>query len=67
MQVLSGKPIMDQIVAGRLCFYRRPVPQVQLYTRGDWRQELNRFHRAQQNAILELNTLYHRALNQVGE
>ncbi|MCI8687498.1 MAG: phosphoenolpyruvate--protein phosphotransferase [Lawsonibacter sp.] len=67
MQVLLGKPIMDQIVAGRLCFYRRPVPQVQLYTQGDWRQEINRFHRAQQISILELNTLYHRALNQVGE
>ena len=67
MQVLLGKPIMDQIVAGRLCFYRRPVPQVQLYTQGDWRQEINRFHRAQQISILELNTLYHRVLNQVGE
>ncbi len=67
MQILSGKAIMEQIVAGRLCFYRRPAPQVQLYTRGDWRQEINRFHRAQQTSILELNTLYHRALHQVGE
>ena len=67
MQVLAGKAIMDQIVAGRLCFYRRPETQIQMYTRGNWRQELNRFHRAQQISILELNTLYHRALNQVGE
>ena len=67
MHILSGKAIMEQIVAGRLCVYRRPAPQVQLYTLGDWRQEINRFHRAQQLAILELNTLYHRALNQVGE
>lgn len=67
MQVLTGKAIMEQIVAGQLCFYRRPAPQIQMYTRGDWRQELNRFHRAQQTAIQELNTLYHRALNQVGE
>ena len=67
MQILTGKAIMEQIVAGRLCFYRRPAPQVQLYTQGDWRQEVNRFHRAQQMAILELTTLYHRALNQVGE
>ena len=59
MQVLKGKAIMEQIVAGRLCFYRRPTPQVQLYTQGDWRQEVNRFHRAQQTAILELTTLYH--------
>ena len=58
---------MEQIVAGRLCFYRRLEPQVQLYTRGDWRQEVNRFHRAQQTAILELNTLYHRAFHQVGD
>ena len=54
MQVLKGKAIMEQIVAGRLCFYRRPTPQVQLYTQGDWRQELNRFHRAQQNAKRQL-------------
>jgi len=67
MQVLRGKAIMEQIVAGRLCFYRRPAPQIQLYTKGNWRQEINRFHQAQQIAILELNTLYHRALNQVGE
>lgn len=67
MQILSGKAIMDQIVAGKLCIYRRPVPQVQLYTQGSWRQEINRFHQAQQLAILELNTLHHRALNQVGE
>ena len=67
MHILSGKAIMEQIVAGKLCVYRRPAPQVQLYTLGDWRQEINRFHRAQQLAILELNTLYHRALNQVGE
>lgn len=67
MQVLLGKAIMEQIVAGRLCFYRRPAPQIQLYTRGDWRQEVNRFHQAQQSAILELNTLYHRAFNQVGD
>ena len=62
MQVLQGKAIMDQIVAGRLCFYRRPTPQVQLYTQGDWRQEAHRFHQAQQTAILALPTLYHRAL-----
>lgn len=67
MQILKGKAIMEQIVAGRLCFYRRPAPQIQLYTQGNWRQEINRFHQAQQTAIVELSTLYHRALNQVGE
>lgn len=67
MQILSGKAIMEQIVVGRLNFYRRPSPQIHMYTQGGWRQEINRFHRAQQTAILELNTLYHRALNQVGE
>ena len=67
MHILSGKAIMEQIVAGKLCVYRRPAPQVQLYTQGDWRQEINRFHRAQQMAILELTTLYNRALNQVGD
>lgn len=67
MQILVGKPIMEQIVVGQLCFYRRPSAHVQLYTQGDWRQEINRFHQAQQMSIMELTTLYHRALNQVGE
>ncbi|MCI9155967.1 MAG: hypothetical protein HFF44_03375 [Lawsonibacter sp.] len=67
MQILSGKAIMEQIVVGRLCFYRRPAPQVQLYAQNGWRQEINRFYQAQQTAILELNTFYQRALNQVGE
>lgn len=67
MQVLSGKTIMEQIVAGRLCFYRRPVPTPQLYTHGNCRNEINRFHQAQQTAILELEAFYTRALHQVGE
>ena len=67
MQVLTGKPIMEQIVAGRLCFYRRPMPSPQLYTQDNWRRELTRFHQAQQAAIQELGSFYARARNQVGE
>ena len=67
MQVVIGKPIMQQIVAGRLCFYRRPVPTPQLYNRDNWRSETSRFHQAQQIAILELNAFYIRAREDVGE
>lgn len=67
MQVLTGKPIMEQIVAGRLCFYRRPIPSPQLYTQNNWRQEITRFHQAQQIAIGELSSFYLRARDQVGE
>ncbi len=67
MQILTGKPIMEQIVAGRLCFYRRPMPSPQLYTQNNWRQEITRFHQAQQVAIEELRSFYLSARDQVGE
>ena len=67
MQVVIGKPIMQQIVAGRLCFYRRPVPTPQLYNRDNWRSETSRFHQAQQTAIQELYEFYVRAREDVGE
>ncbi len=67
MQVVTGKPIMQQIVAGRLCFYRRPSPSPQLYNDDNWRGETSRFHRAQQIAIRELNDFYIRAREEVGE
>ena len=67
MQVLTGKAIMEQIVAGRLCFYQRPAPKPQLYSQNNWRMEINRFYQAQQVAIRELNAFHDRALHQVGE
>ena len=67
MQVVTGKPIMEQIVAGRLCFYRRPTPSPQLYTQNNWRQEITRFHQAQQTAIQELGSFYLAAREKVGE
>jgi len=67
MQILPGKAIMEQIVAGRLCFYRRPVPRPTWYSNEHWRQEVDRFHRAQQAAIHELDTFHDQALSQVGE
>lgn len=67
MQMLSGKAIMEQIVAGRLCFYRRPTPNPQLYTNGNCRGEITRFHQAQQIAITELQAFYAKALEEVGE
>lgn len=67
MHILAGKAIMEQIVAGILCFYRRPVPQPTLYCDGDWRHEIGRFHQAQQTAIGELTAFHDKALYQVGE
>lgn len=67
MQILTGKPIMEQIVAGRLCFYHRPVPTPQLYSENHFRQEINRFYQAQRAAINELLHFYQRAREDVGE
>ena len=60
---------MEQIVVGRLRFYRRPrlQPQTHLYTQEGWRNEAGRFHRAQQESIAQLRMFYHQALQQVGE
>ena len=67
MQLVTGKPIMEQIVAGRLCFYRRPVPTPQLHSQHHFRHEINRFHQAQRAAIDELNRFYDRCKADVGE
>lgn len=67
MQVRTGIPIMEQIVAGTLQFYHRTKPVVKERSMLNWREEKERFDRAQRQAILELAALYDRSSEQVGE
>lgn len=67
MQVLSGKAVMGQVVAGTLHFYHRPKPRMELLSRRIWQEEEVRFRAVQKHAVAELTALYNQACNQVGE
>ncbi len=59
---------MNRIVVGELCFYRRPeVKPRKLLSRRSVEKELERFSRAQEQAVRELNDFHDRACLQVGE
>ena len=67
MQVLSGKSVVEQAVAGTLHFYHRPRPRIELLSRRTRQEEEARFRMVQRQAAAELNALYDRACEQVGE
>jgi len=67
MQVLSGKAVMEQAVAGRLHFYHRTRPRIELLSQRTRQEEESRFRMVQRRAAVELNALYDRACEQVGE
>ena len=67
MQVRTGTPIMEQIVAGTLRFYHREMPQVLERSALDWQEEKARFERAQRQSIQELKLLFDRTAERLGE
>lgn len=67
VQVLTGKAIMEQIVAGKLRFYYRSTPEIPVWSKLDRQQEEQRFRQARHQAVLELAGLYDRAARQVSE
>ena len=66
MQAAVGKSISNQLVTGRLYFYHRLTLQPSAHSLLTWKEELQRFHTAQRQAVLELAALYDRAFDQVG-
>ena len=67
MQVLSGKAVIAQTVAGMLHFYHRPRPRIEPLSRRTRQEEEARFRMVQKRAAAELNALYDQACEQVGE
>lgn len=67
MYIAEGKSILGQIALGRLRFFHRPQPQLQVLSQRSAAEELARFQQGCELAVAELKQLYHRALGQVGE
>lgn len=66
MEMAIGKSILSQIAFGHLRFFQRACSQIDEVSQLSWQEEEQRFFKAQKRAVQQLNDLYERALNQVG-
>lgn len=67
MRILNGTGVFGGIAFGRLSFYKRSEQKIRRYHVEDTRAELRRFEKAKQTAATQLETLYEKALKEVGE
>ena len=67
MKVLEGKSVFGGIAIGRISFFDRGESQVVRRHIEDSQAELTRFEEAREQAKTELQGLYEKALQEVGE
>ncbi len=67
MITLSGKGVYGGIAIGNLSFFQRDNSPVPKYSVKDPEEELRRFHRAKEDSLGELRSLYEKALRDIGE
>lgn len=67
MEVYKGKTISKGIVIGKLYFYEKEEQKVKRYKVSDTQAEIERYEQAKCRAIEELQALYEKALQEVGE
>ena len=67
MKVYPGKSILKEIAIGRIQFHSKEEHTVSRESISDTRQEWERYLKAKEQAADELNTLYEKALKEVGE
>lgn len=67
MIVLEGKSVFNDICMGNISFYKRNESIIKRYKVEDTKAEINRFHEAKEEGIKQLQTLYEKALDNVGE
>lgn len=66
MEVYTGKTISKGITTGKLYFYTKDRQQVKRYRIEGPQKELERFERAKERAMEDLNALYEKAVQEVG-
>lgn len=66
MEVYTGKTISKGITTGKLYFYTKDRQQVKRYRIEEPQKELERFERAKERAMEDLNALYEKAVQEVG-
>lgn len=67
MEKLQGKGVFDGVAIGELSYFRHEDGAVKKDTAEDAESEILRFREAQRKEIGELETLYEKALREVGE
>lgn len=67
MITLTGKKISEGIAIGKLSFYKRDIKEIKKIYVKDVEKEIQRFQRAVEKAISELNLLYDMSIREVGE
>lgn len=67
MYVIKGKSVFGGIAIGKISFYKKSKEKIKRYKVDDTKLELERFHKARQTAIAQLEKLYNKALTEVGE
>lgn len=67
MIVLGGKSVFGGIAIGKIAFYKRKEARVKRCHVEDVKKELERFHRAKDSAMMQLQQLYEKSLHDVGE
>lgn len=67
MEEYTGKSILKGIAIGKLLFYTKGEQEVKRMRISDVEAEIKRYETATQEAIAQLDTLYQKALKEVGE
>lgn len=67
MHIISGKAVFGGIAIGKISLYQRKEQQIKRYKIDDVAAETTRFDEAKEAAKLELQSLYEKALKEVGE
>lgn len=67
MITLKGKGVFKGIAIGKLSFYHRNDQQIKRYHIDNVSEEIERFHNAKIEAVKQLQALYDKALQEVGE
>lgn len=67
METYNGKSIFQGIAIGKILFYEKQEAEVKRYKIEDKEAELNRYEKAKETAIAQLQKLYEKACKEVGE
>lgn len=67
MERYTGKSILKGTAIGKILFYSKEEQVVQRKSVEDTQAELERFEKAKNEAVVQLNALYEKALKEVGE
>lgn len=67
MEKYNGKSIFNGIAIGRILYYAKNQQQVKRVRTEDYKKELERYEKAKEAAISQLNELHEKAVSEVGE